>query len=108
MSADFTDVDWAPEGGDEPGYYNNVLKRDYGYWGQYSMTGALISYSEVTGLLILLDVRGTFVDDNRSLSNNIAFKCQTVIVMCTDFFRGTPWVPVNVNDPKKKDDDNED
>ena len=28
--------------------------------------------------------------------------------MCPDFFWGTPWVPVDVKDPKKDDNGNED
>ena len=107
-SDDFTDMDWAPEGGDEPGYYKNAFERNCEDWGQYSMTGASVLASEVSGVLILLDVTSPFVDYNRALSNNIAFECQTVVVMCPNFFRGTPWVPVDVNDTKKDDDNNKD
>ena len=50
-----------------------------------------------------MDVRGLLLDNNRALSDKIVFKCQTVVCMCTEFFRGTPWFPANVNDLKKDD-----
>ena len=37
------------------------------------MTGALVSASEVTGVLLLSDVRGPFIDNNRYLADKIAF-----------------------------------
>ena len=58
--------------------------------------------------MLLSEVRGPFVEDNRSLSNKIAFKCQSVVFMYPYFFRETPWVPIDVDDPKKDDDDNKD
>ena len=69
------------------------------------MTGALVSASEVTGVLLLSDVRGPFIDNNRALANKIAFECHPFVVMCPDLFRGTPWVPVDVEDPKNDDND---
>ena len=72
------------------------------------MTGALVSALEVSGVLLLLDMRGPFVDNNRALANKIAFECHPVVVMCPGSFLGTPWVPVDVNEPKKDDNDNED
>ena len=49
-------------------------------------------------------MRGPFVDNIRALADKIPFKCQLFVVMCPDLFRGTPWVPVHVNDMKKDDD----
>ena len=101
-------MDWAPEGGEKPGYYKNLLERNYVNWGEYSVTGASVSTLEVSGVLLLLDMRGPFVDNNRALANKIAFECHPVVVMCPGSFLGTPWVPVDVNEPKKDDNDNED
>ena len=67
------------------------------------MTGASVSAAEVSGVLLLSDVRGPFSDDNRALADKIAFECQPVVVMCPDVFRGTPWVPVDLKDRKKDD-----
>ena len=72
------------------------------------MTGALVSASEVSGVLLLSGVRGPFVDNNIALANKIVFECQLVVVMCPDFFQETPWVTVDVDNPKKDDDDNKD
>ena len=100
-------MDWVPEGGDEPGYYNNVLESDYSNWGQYIMTRASVLASELSVVLILLDLRGPFVDNNIALANKIVFVCQPAVVMCPNFFQETPWVTVYVDDPKKDYDDNE-
>ena len=48
-----------------------------------------------------MDVRGLLLDNNIALADKIVFECQAVLGMCTKFFRGTPWVTVNVDDPKK-------
>ena len=76
---------------DEPGYYKNILDRDYGDWGKYSMTGAQLSAQEVKGLLLLSDVYGPFSDDMQALVDKIAFECQPVVVFAPDLFRGDPW-----------------
>lgn len=76
---------------DEPGYYTNILDRDYGDWGKYSMTGAQLSAQEVKGLLLLSDVYGPFSDDMQALVDKIAFECQPVVVFAPDLFRGDPW-----------------
>ena len=65
------------------------------------MTSASLLASEVSVVLLLLDVRVPFVYNNISLADNIAFKCQPFVFMCPDFFWGTPWVLVNVDNPKK-------
>jgi hypothetical protein len=76
---------------DEEGYYKNILDRDYGDWGKYSMTGAQLSSQEVKGVLLLSDVRGPFCDDMRALADKIAFECQPVVVFAPDLFCGKPW-----------------
>eukprot|EP00557_Chaetoceros_sp_GSL56_P012234 CAMPEP_0176484416 /NCGR_PEP_ID=MMETSP0200_2-20121128/4442_1 /TAXON_ID=947934 /ORGANISM="Chaetoceros sp., Strain GSL56" /LENGTH=768 /DNA_ID=CAMNT_0017880887 /DNA_START=92 /DNA_END=2395 /DNA_ORIENTATION=- len=76
---------------DEEGYYKNILDRDYGDWGKYSMTGAQLSSQEINGVLLLSDVRGPFCDDMRALADKIAFECQPVVVFAPDLFRGKPW-----------------
>jgi Dienelactone hydrolase and related enzymes len=76
---------------DEEGYYKNILDRDYGDWGKYSMTGAQLSSQEIKGVLLLSDVRGPFCDDMRALADKVAFECQPVVVFAPDLFRGKPW-----------------
>lgn len=76
---------------DEEGHYTNVLDRDYGDWGKYSMTGVQMSAQEVKGVLLLSDVYGPFSDDIQMLADKIAFECQPVVVFVPDLFRGKPW-----------------
>ena len=76
---------------DEEGLYKNILDRDYGDWGKYSMTGVQLSSSEVKGVLLLSDVNGPFSDDMQTLADKIAFECQPVVVFAPDLFRGKPW-----------------
>lgn len=76
---------------DEEGYYTNILDRDYGDWGKYSMTGVQLSAQEVKGVLLLSDVYGPFNDDMQMLADKIAFECQPVVVFAPDLFRGDPW-----------------
>mmetsp|Transcript_32955 Transcript_32955/g.80102 ORF Transcript_32955/g.80102 Transcript_32955/m.80102 type:complete len:838 (+) Transcript_32955:92-2605(+) len=79
------------EGGDEAGYYDDVLQRDFSDWGKYSVTGAQISAQEVQGVLLLSDVFGPFTEATRTLAEKIAFECQPVVCMVPDLFRGKPW-----------------
>jgi len=76
---------------DEDGHYTNILDRDYGDWGKYSMTGVQMSAQEVKGVLLLSDVYGPFSDDIQMLADKIAFECQPVVVFAPDMFRGKPW-----------------
>ncbi len=76
---------------DEEGHYTNVLDRDYGDWGKYSMTGVQMSAQEVKGIILLSDVYGPFSDDIQMLADKIAFECQPVVVFAPDMFRGKPW-----------------
>eukprot|EP00560_Eucampia_antarctica_P006235 CAMPEP_0197827384 /NCGR_PEP_ID=MMETSP1437-20131217/4171_1 /TAXON_ID=49252 ORGANISM="Eucampia antarctica, Strain CCMP1452" /NCGR_SAMPLE_ID=MMETSP1437 /ASSEMBLY_ACC=CAM_ASM_001096 /LENGTH=760 /DNA_ID=CAMNT_0043428213 /DNA_START=94 /DNA_END=2376 /DNA_ORIENTATION=- len=77
--------------GDEEGYYKNVVEREYGDWGKYSLTGAQLSAQEVQGVLFLPDVYGPFTEDTKMLADKIAFECQPLVVMVPDLFRGNPW-----------------
>jgi len=77
---------------DEEGHYKNVLDRDFGDWGQFSMTGVQLSAQEVKGVLLLSDVYGPFGQDTQMLAEKIAFECQPVVVFAPDLFRGKPWV----------------
>jgi dienelactone hydrolase len=77
--------------GDEPGFYKQVMNRDYSDWGKYTQTGAQLSSQEVQGILLLSDVYGAFTNDTRVLAEKIAFECQPVVVMVPDLFRGAPW-----------------
>jgi hypothetical protein len=76
---------------DDEGYYKNILDRDYGDWGKYSMTGVQLSSQEVKGMLLLSDVNGPFSEDIQVLADKIAFECQPVVVFAPDLFRGKPW-----------------
>ena len=76
---------------DDEGYYKNILDRDYGDWGKYSMTGVQLSSQEVKGVLLLSDVHGPFNEDTQALADKIAFECQPVVVFAPDLFRGKPW-----------------
>jgi hypothetical protein len=76
---------------DDEGYYKNILDRDYGDWGKYSMTGVQLSSQEVKGMLLLSDVNGPFSEDIQVLADKIAFECQPVVVFAPDLFRGNPW-----------------
>ena len=73
---------------DEEGLYTKVLDRDYGDYGDYSMTGAQLSAQEVKGVLLLSDVYGPFSEDTKILVEKIAFECQPVVVFAPDLFRG--------------------
>lgn len=77
--------------GDEEGHYKNVVEREYGDWGKYSLTGAQISAQEVQGVLFLSDVYGPFTEDTKLLADKIAFECQPIVVMVPDLFGGNPW-----------------
>jgi SAP domain len=79
-----------PEGvdeGDPTGIYDNVLDRDYSDWGSYSVSGALMSATEVQGVLLLSDIYGAFNEDTQALAERIAFECQPIVVMVPDLFR---------------------
>ncbi len=76
---------------DEEGFYTNILDRDYGDYGDFSMTGAELSAQEVKGVLLLSDVHGPFTSDTKMLAEKIAFECQPVVVFAPDLFRGNPW-----------------
>eukprot|EP00551_Chaetoceros_affinis_P009326 CAMPEP_0203662414 /NCGR_PEP_ID=MMETSP0090-20130426/386_1 /ASSEMBLY_ACC=CAM_ASM_001088 /TAXON_ID=426623 /ORGANISM="Chaetoceros affinis, Strain CCMP159" /LENGTH=719 /DNA_ID=CAMNT_0050525195 /DNA_START=129 /DNA_END=2288 /DNA_ORIENTATION=- len=76
---------------DEEGHYTKILDRDYGDYGDFSMTGAQLSAQEVKGVLLLSDVYGAFGDDTKLLADKIAFECQPVVVFVPDLFRGKPW-----------------
>ncbi len=82
---------------DEEGHYTNVLDRDYGDWGKYSMTGVQMSAQEVKGIILLSDVYGPFSDDIQMLADKIAFECQPVVVFAPDMFRGKPWKEDSAN-----------
>lgn len=77
--------------GDEFGFYDKVLDRDFSDWGKYTQTGAQLSALEVQGVLLLSDVFGAFSDDTRALAEKIAFECQPVVVIVPDLFNGDPW-----------------
>lgn len=77
--------------GDEEGIYKNVVEREYGDWGKYSLTGAQLSAQEVQGVLFLSDVYGPFTEDTKLLADKIAFECQPMVVMVPDIFGGNPW-----------------
>jgi dienelactone hydrolase len=79
------------DGGDEAGYYKDVLQRDFSDWGKYSVTGAQLSAEEVQGVLILSDVFGPFTEATKTLAEKIAFECQPVVCMVPDLFRCNPW-----------------
>lgn len=76
---------------DEEGLYTNILDRDYGDWGKYSLTGVQLSAQETKGVLLLSDVHGPFSNDIQALADKIAFECQPIVVFCPDLFRGNPW-----------------
>jgi len=76
---------------DEEGLYTNILDRDYGDWGKYSLTGVQLSAQETKGVLLLPDVHGPFSDDIQALADKIAFECQPIVVFCPDLFNGNPW-----------------
>jgi hypothetical protein len=76
---------------DEEGLYTNILDRDYGDWGKYSLTGVQLSAQETKGVLLLPDVHGPFSDDMQALADKIAFECQPMVVFCPDLFHGNPW-----------------
>lgn len=76
---------------DEEGLYTNILDRDYGDWGKYSLTGVQLSAQETKGVLLLPDVHGPFSDDMQALADKIAFECQPIVVFCPDLFNGNPW-----------------
>lgn len=80
---------------DEEGLYSQILDRDYGDYGDYSVTGAQLSAQEVKGVLLLSDVMGPFNDDTKVLCEKIAFECQPVVVFAPDLFRGNPWQEVS-------------
>jgi dienelactone hydrolase len=80
---------------DEPGYFKDILHREFSDWGEYTTTGAQLSAAEVQGVLLLSDVHGPFSDDMRALAEKIAFECQPVVVMSPDLFRGFPWEEVD-------------
>jgi len=82
---------------DDEGYYKNILDRDYGDWGKYSMTGVQLSSQEVKGMLLLSDVDGPFSEDIQLLADKIAFECQPVVVFAPDLFRGNPWKEDDAN-----------
>ena len=86
----FDDIQGVDEG-DEEGHYTNVVEREYGDWGKYSLTGAQLSAQEVQGVLFLSDVYGPFNEDTKMLADKIAFECQPLVVMVPDLFRGNPW-----------------
>ena len=82
---------------DDEGYYKNILDRDYGDWGRYSMTGVQLSSQEIKGVLLLSDVYGPFSDDMQALADKIAFECQPVVVFAPDLFRNNPWKEDELN-----------
>ena len=90
---------------DDEGYYKNILDRDYGDWGKYSMTGVQLSSQEVKGVLLLSDVHGPFNEDTQALADKIAFECQPVVVFAPDLFRGKPWEEDKTNPGFNKEGD---
>ena len=82
-----TEDDQGKDVDDEERYYNNILDRDYGDWGDISTTGVQVSSQEVQGLLLLSDVYGLFTKHTKALADKIAFECQPLVVFVPDVFR---------------------